>query len=111
MDKKLIEYDVVIKLVDGDEEFLLELLNELIIQIDDCIKPIREAIKSSDYDSIKSLCHKLKGASANLSVNRTADYCRQLEDMVKKQNLDGAETLLEDIEKSKNDLDIYLKNL
>ena len=74
MSEKLLDYKEALQRLGDDEQFLNELLVELIYQVDENVGKIKEAIKNEDYDNLKSLAHSLKGASANLNVTRMAAH-------------------------------------
>lgn len=94
MSVKLLDYTAALERLGGDEEFLLELLHELISLIDGNIDSIRAAVKNSDYISLKSIAHNIKGASANLNVSGMAHYFARLEEMAANEKLLNADEFI-----------------
>lgn len=94
---KLIDFEVALNRLGNDEEFLLEMLDELIIQFDESIPDLHAAITNSDFANVRMLAHSMKGASSSLGADRIADYFQQLEKKGSDQNLDGADELMEKI--------------
>lgn len=111
MQESLIDMESALERIGGDEEFLVELLNDLLEQLDENIPAIRQAIASSEFETLRSLSHGLKGASANLSVVGMASLFKELEDMGRNQTIDGAAVRLMHIEKAKQDLQELLKTM
>ena len=108
MSENLIDYQEALERLGGDEEFLKELLHELVDQFDQNFDEIKHAISSKNYDELRSLSHSLKGASANLNVTRMASHFLKLEDLGDSQKIDGAEKLLELVANDRNELELFL---
>jgi HPt (histidine-containing phosphotransfer) domain-containing protein len=108
MSTNLIDYQEALDRLGGDEEFLTELLEELIIQIDQNYKDIQKAINEKNFGELRSLSHSLKGASANLNVTRLAGHFLHLEDLGSSNSVDGAEELLEAVGNDRKELEIFL---
>lgn len=105
----LLDYDEALERLGGDEEFLNELLEELLSQVDSNLDSIENAVKSKNYDTLKSLSHSLKGASANLNVVRMAAHFKELENKASSRNVEGAEDLLEKVRNDRNELAAFLQ--
>jgi two-component system, sensor histidine kinase and response regulator len=56
---------------------------------------LRQAVAASDCRSVMDTAHKLKGSSANLGAERLEEICRELEQIARAGALEGAEGLLE----------------
>jgi len=95
--KKLIDFEVALNRLGNDEEFLLEMLDELMTQFDESIPDLHNAITNSDFANVRMLAHGMKGASSSLGADRIADYFQLLEKKGSDQNLDGADELMERI--------------
>lgn len=109
MSEKLLDYNEALERLGGDEEFLTELLYELIGQVNENVIKIKEAIHSKNHENLKSLAHSLKGASANLNVTRMATHFFNLEALAESQSVEGAENLLELAVQDKIELEQFLK--
>lgn len=90
MEKKVIDWDTAIERLGGDKEFLIELLNELVEQIDQSMPDLKTAIEQQNYSDVRSIAHGLKGAAANLGADQVSAKFYELEMMGKNENLDGA---------------------
>ena len=93
MSGKLLDYQEALDRLGGDEEFLNELLQELLIQIDQNFNEIKLAIENKNFEELKLISHSLKGASANLNVTRMANHFLNLEDIGSSNSTKGAETV------------------
>jgi len=109
MAEQLLDYEGALDRLGGDEEFLTELLEELLSQFDENINDIESAVKSKNFDALKSLSHSLKGASANLNVVRMANHFKQLEQRANEKNVDGADDLLERVRNDREELAAFLQ--
>ncbi|MCB0282067.1 MAG: Hpt domain-containing protein [Calditrichae bacterium] len=108
MAEKLLDFNEALDRLGGDAEFLTELLYELLSQIDQNFSEIKNAIVEKKFDELKSLSHSLKGASANLNVNRLASRFLALEDLGAAKSVEGANEILELIAQDKNELKVFL---
>ncbi len=111
MSEKLLDYNEALTRLGGDEQFLNELLAELIYQVDENVGKIKEAIQNEDYDNLKSLAHSLKGASANLNVTRMATHFYDLETLAAGKSCNGAENMLNLAVQDKVELQEFLKGI
>jgi HPt (histidine-containing phosphotransfer) domain-containing protein len=105
---KLIDYKEALDRLGGDEEFLTELLHELLVQIDQNFSQIKRAIETKNYEELKMLSHSLKGASANLNVNRIANHFLNLEELGTTSSIDGANEILDLVFEDRNELEVFL---
>jgi HPt (histidine-containing phosphotransfer) domain-containing protein len=108
METKLIDLDVAVERLGGDREFLFELLNEMVGQLDETIENLETAISASEYTDVRSIAHGMKGAASNLGADRITDYFKELEDKGASENLDGAEVLIEKIRTTHKDMVEFL---
>ena len=93
------------------KEFLIELLEELVQQIDQSLPDLKAAIESQNYEEVRSLAHGMKGAAANLGADKATEVFYQLEMMGKNHNLDGAMEALALSEKLNAELKKHLETL
>ncbi len=97
MEKKVIDWETAIERLGGDKDFLIELLNELIEQMDQSLPELKQAIEQNDYDNVRSIAHGLKGAAANLGADQIANAFYEMETMGKNQDLNTAMSKFEEI--------------
>lgn len=97
--------------VQGDRELLLELIG---IFLEDCPKKvdaIKEAIAKGDFLLLREAAHSMKGASGNISAKKLYQTFLAIEEMGKKNDLQSAQEVLEDLEGQLKDLKDYLAKL
>ena len=98
-----------LKQVMGDEYSLLidTFANDSIIRLE----AISEAIQSQDSDSIRRAAHSFKGSASNMGALLLAKLCRNLEELGYSGQVDGAQTLFEQITEECSVVNRELKNL
>ncbi len=113
-DKSVFDKDEALKMFEGDEEFLKELVEIFINDAPEHMSEIREAIDSRNSKALEKSAHKLKGAVANFWRNATTDTAFKLETMGRENNLDGVEevydALVKDVELLMNALEEFVKS-
>jgi HPt (histidine-containing phosphotransfer) domain-containing protein len=110
MPETFFNYEEALERLDGDEEFLLELLNELVEQCNTDWPVFQTAIKKQDYKSLRSTAHGLKGAAANLCVDPMADVFFEIEKKGASNSLEDVEDLLNKAHQYKDALETFLKD-
>ena len=63
----------------GGPELVEELLSEFRIQVESDLRDISEAAKSSDFQELMRLAHRLKGASTTVGMGKVTSLCSELE--------------------------------
>ncbi len=97
MENKIIDWETAIERLGGDRDFLIELLNELVEQIDQTMPELKQAIENANYSEVRSLAHGLKGAAANLGADKISAKFYEMELMGKEERLENALASFEDI--------------
>ena len=69
-------------LTGGDRDFERELAHTFVSSGDQCLAEIIEALKVSDYDTVRKRAHSLKGASANIHARDLSHAASSLENAV-----------------------------
>lgn len=110
MTEVLIKFDEALERLDQDKKFLMTLLNELLIQIDENWEELERSVAQSDYAKMRYIAHSIKGAASSLGVVGMADIFAQLEDMAAGNNASSAPKLLRVVESQKAELIEFLKN-
>ena len=108
MAQELLDYEKALQRIGGDDEFLIELLSDLVNQVDDSLESLRQAINDNNYENLKTLSHGLKGAAANLNVNRLAAHLLELEDLGVDKKTDGALELLDLVCQDRDELQQFI---
>ena len=64
------------------------------------VQRMRNALVQNDPTELREAAHSLKSGSANLGAVGLAQLCKDLEDRGREDNLDGAEQVLTDVERT-----------
>ena len=96
--ENLIDLNEALTRVGGDEEFFIELLNDLAELGQDCLKKLKEAVNSSDGELLRKTAHSLKGASGNLGAKELQKLAFDLEQNGRDNNFDNSASLINKIE-------------
>ena len=62
------------------------------------LQEIRQAIADKDYEAMRRVAHSFKSASRNIGALSIADFCLELENMGREQNIAGADEKIANIE-------------
>lgn len=103
LDKALEEFD-------HDKEFLLDVLENFLINLEKQIKKIKEAIKLGEMDKIAKEAHAVKGGAYNLCADNMGDIAYELEMSAKQENIELSKDALVKLEYEFSRLrDVYKK--
>jgi HPt (histidine-containing phosphotransfer) domain-containing protein len=80
-------------------EMLPGLVNTYIKDSVELIQSARAAYKNQDIEGLRRAAHTLKSTSANFGATKVSALCKELELTAKTGQLEGAEGLLDRIEK------------
>jgi len=79
---------------EGDEEFLMEVLEGFFKNVTSQIEIIRQAISEGDAEVVRGEAHSIKGGAANLMVDELSKIAFELENIGRSGDLEkGIETL------------------
>jgi len=81
----------------GDEETVREIMPCYLQDNQNRINLLTDAVTNNDARQIAQYAHALKGAAANFGAERMAQIARQLEQAGRKEDLDRASSLFEDL--------------
>ena len=113
-DKTVFDKDEALKMFEGDEEFLKELVEIFVNDAPEQMSEIREAVDSRNSEALEKSVHKLKGAVAYFGNSATTDTAFKLETMGREKNLDGVKevygTLVKDVENLMNALKEFVRS-
>jgi HPt (histidine-containing phosphotransfer) domain-containing protein len=74
----------------GESEIIIELIELYLQQMKEELLLLDQAVASAVAVDIQKIAHKCKGSSASCGANRLAESLRQLEEMGKNQQVNGA---------------------
>ena len=84
---------------EGDEEFLMEVLEGFIGDVTSQIKLISQAISNGDAEVVRKEAHSIKGGAANLTADEFSAIAFELEKVGKSGMLEGGMDVLEKLER------------
>jgi HPt (histidine-containing phosphotransfer) domain-containing protein len=103
-------WDDSVARVGGEEDFLIELLNDLKAMVHENIEKIQKHINKNNYKEIRELAHSMKGASGNLGLNIMYDTTLNLENNAKEQNVENVNKYFKNLEIDYKNLKILLSD-
>jgi HPt (histidine-containing phosphotransfer) domain-containing protein len=108
MKDEIIDMEDVMERVQNDRELLMELLD--IFETDYAAKRemLNGCVAARDFGQMRDIAHSLKGAAGNISAVRLFSTCMQIEKLAEGDNLDGIDSLLENMDKHFKDLQGYI---
>ena len=102
LDNKANQISDIIKAIVNDHGFTEdeaeEFLNEYLTQIPDNISKLKEAMEKSDFTSIISISHTLKGSSGNLRIYKLMEMAAELEKAGRSNDESLSRKFISDIE-------------
>lgn len=103
-----ISWDDSVERVGGEEDFLVELLNDLkdLVQVN--LTKIKSLITENNFLEIRELAHSMKGASGNLGLNTMYESTMNLEQSAKEENKSDINKHVENLEGDFKNLKILL---
>ena len=93
------EYAKALEEFEGDEEFLMEVLEGFIGNVTSQIKLIRQAISDGDAEAVRREAHSIKGGAANLTANDLSGIAFEIENIGKSGMLEGSIDALQKLER------------
>jgi HPt (histidine-containing phosphotransfer) domain-containing protein len=79
---------------EGDEDFLMEVVEGFVGNVESQIEIIRQAISEGDAEVVGKEAHSIKGGAGNLTADELSKIALELENIGKSGNLEeGAQTL------------------
>jgi CheY-like chemotaxis protein/CHASE3 domain sensor protein len=83
----------------GEEpDIVTELIDMFLADTPARLETLRHAIQRADPQALEQAGHSLKGSCAMIGARRMTDLCAQLERLARVNAIEGAETLLNDLE-------------
>ncbi len=85
----------VLKRIDGDVDFLCELMRDFIVESDAMIADLRQQATSRDAPSLRRVAHTLKSMAAGLGSTSVSETAFELEQIGAEERLDEANDVLQ----------------
>ena len=89
-----IDWDVVLGIVDGQQDLLLDLIDIFFTERDEVISRIADAIENGDAGELQLFAHRLKGCLGYFGESKACEVAWQLESLGRTGTLDDAPQLL-----------------
>ncbi len=102
-----LDYERALDEFEGDQEFLLEVLEGFLKNVRAQIKTIHQALEEGDTEVVRKEAHSIKGGAANLTADHLSRIALELENMGQSGRLDGGYEVLESLEKGCKRLEAY----
>ena len=84
---------------DAGDVLVQKVINAYVSDTPRHLHGLRQALDARDPDHVRRIAHGLKSASANIGAARLAVLCRDLEQLGRNGSVDGAASLLADVER------------
>ncbi len=83
-DYKYINLEFIYDMADGEEEFVVEIVNNCLEAIGPNLQKLSEAIQAEDKQTTQFLAHKLRGSFKFIGCNEAGETVGQIEDLMKR---------------------------
>ena len=77
----VINWESALEQVGGDEEFLNEVLGDLLTESDTAETDLKNAIETKNFDSVMKAAHRIKGSASYLCCEQLRETSFQLQNM------------------------------
>ncbi|MCP4578290.1 MAG: Hpt domain-containing protein, partial [Deltaproteobacteria bacterium] len=104
------EYEKALAEFEGDEAFLMEVLEGFIENVTSQIVNIRRAISEGDAETVRQEAHAIKGGASNLAADELSHIASKLENIGKSGSLEGGLDILERLKKAFCRLELFARN-
>ncbi|NOX33799.1 MAG: response regulator [Deltaproteobacteria bacterium] len=94
---------------EDDDEFLKEVIEEFLGNVEDQLPAIEKAMKENDYETVSKESHAIKGGAANLTAMALSKKAHDLELIGKKKEPCGGMNAVEELKKEFKALKAFLK--
>lgn len=74
---------------DDDPEFLSELIETYLSELDPSLEAMAQAAGSNDPEAVRRAAHRLKGSSANIGASELSARCAELEQRHRQSDAHG----------------------
>ena len=105
-----VQLEKALERASGDREFLTELYQHFIKEMDDRIQKFKKFIDLGEAETLADEAHSLKGAASNLSADRLAQVAYQIEQLGRQNDLSNGGQLLEALGNELSDLKAFVND-
>jgi HPt (histidine-containing phosphotransfer) domain-containing protein len=93
-----VDRDALVKLLDGNPELIITIIDSFLGDCPDYMDAIREAVENEDPEMLKREAHGLKGAAGSLRAKPASEAAQVLEEIGHSGDFAEAEAALETLE-------------
>ncbi len=94
-----LDQNVLASLQDVMEDEYPVLLDTFLADSDERQRNLHQALENADAQALRLAAHSFKGSCSNMGATLLAGLCKQLEELARRELLDDAPTLVEQIER------------
>ncbi len=95
---------------DDNPKLVIELIQDFLKESPKKLNSMAEAIATKNAKTLAEIAHNLKGSSGTLGARRMMDICKTLELLGQASSIEGAETMLRDLNDELKQVEEFLKN-
>lgn len=106
----LINRPLLLARFDNDEEFLMEMLNMFVQEVETKLTQIKKDLTENNFDDIRLVAHSLKGITSTLTAFTMRDAVCEMEGAVKRNDIKMIPSFLDTIENEHRKLIRFLNN-
>lgn len=107
----VIDLNMGIKLVDGDENLAKEMIGMLVESFQRELKKLDKYFQQNNWDEIKSVVHKLRGGASYCGTPRLREACSRLENCLAMENCEYSIELYQQLLDEIKAVEVQYKNL
>ncbi|MCD4741246.1 MAG: Hpt domain-containing protein, partial [Desulfobacteraceae bacterium] len=94
-----IDLAVALKEFEGDKEFLLEIIDEFILNVEKQLSKIKKAISNNDAETLQKEAHSITGGASSLTAYSLSEIAHELENIGISQNFENSSKVYKRLEK------------
>ncbi len=103
-EKSLFDEEALLDRFDNDRELIKIILSTFVGEVSEQLKMLEEFVKEGDLENSKRQAHSIKGASGNAGASALYDLSLNLEQELKKSNIESAGEMLAEMKRSLDSL-------
>jgi len=110
-DNSVFNYEAALRLADGDDDLVQELIEIYLSQMAHVLSQIGDALSRTDFSTIRDRAHSIKGSTGLLGAGRATNAAWMLEQDAKAGRMRECEQQFTQLKAELSQLDIELKSV
>lgn len=102
-----INYEALLTMFMGKTDKVNQLIIALQARIPEWQQELSQAVSPIDYDEVRKVCHRIRGAAGTITAERAAYLATTLGDAVKKNEFDKVDSLAAELQQSLTDIENF----